>query len=323
MSQNRHLLLDWTEQGRVQAADLPPALRLAGVTPATADWARFVDRLLLFAGGIFLAVGIMFFFAYNWQALGRLAKFGLVEACLIAAVFAAWRLGLERLTGKAALLIATLLLGALMALVGQTYQTGADTYQLFATWALLALPWVALARFGPLWLVWLALVNLAVVLYFQTFPDLFGMLIGSAELLWVLLGLNTAALVVWEFARMLGVGWLRSRREPRLLALASGATVTVLMLWHIIDSDEISSAITLIYAAWMGAGYAVYRHRLRDLFMLAVGVLSGIIVITAVTARAIAGSFDAGALLLIALLVIGLSAAGGWWLRRLAAEEPL
>jgi len=318
----RQLLLHWAEGGRLPSANLPQAARLANVIPSPAAWLRFVDRLLLFAGGVFVASGVIFFFAYNWQAIGRAAKFGLVQAALVAAVFVAWRAGLDRLTGSAALLLATLLLGALLALFGQSYQTGADTYQLFAVWALLALPWVALARFAPLWFIWLVLVNLAVVLYFQAFPDFFGMLIGSAERLWVLLGLNTAALAVWEFVRMRGVGWLRSRREPRLLALASGASVTMLVLWYIIDSDAISSAITVIYAAWMGAGYAVYRHRLRDLFMLAVGVLSGIIVITAVTTRAIAASFDAGGLLLVAILVIGLSAVGGRWLRRLAAEEP-
>ncbi|MET0204922.1 MAG: DUF2157 domain-containing protein [Casimicrobiaceae bacterium] len=46
---------------------------------------------------------------------------------------AVWR-GLDTLPGKAAL-VAALLAGALLALVGQVYQTGADTFELFAAWA--------------------------------------------------------------------------------------------------------------------------------------------------------------------------------------------
>ena len=44
--------------------------------------------------------------------------------------------------GKAALLAASLFVGALLALIGQIYQTGADTFEMFAAWAALILPWV-------------------------------------------------------------------------------------------------------------------------------------------------------------------------------------
>ena len=82
-----------------------------------------------------------------------------------------WRLGPERATGKAALLVAAILLGVLLALFGQTYQTGADTWELFATWAALITPWVIVGRFAGLWMLWLALLNVAIVLYFWFFPD--------------------------------------------------------------------------------------------------------------------------------------------------------
>ena len=47
----------------------------------------------------------------------------------------------------------SLFTGALLALVGQTYQTGADTYELFALWAFAITAWVAVARLPALWLV--------------------------------------------------------------------------------------------------------------------------------------------------------------------------
>ncbi|MCL1477646.1 MAG: DUF2157 domain-containing protein [Marinobacter sp.] len=69
--------------------------------------------------------------------------------------------------GKVALLSTGLLLGGLLALFGQTYQTGADPWQLFFVWMLLLTPFALIGRFAPLWVLWAVLVNLALTLYFQ------------------------------------------------------------------------------------------------------------------------------------------------------------
>ena len=51
--------------------------------------------------------------------------------------------------------------------------------------------------------------------------------------------------------------------------------------------------------------------------------LSGVVVVTYLLARVLFTSLrpDAGGFLLIGLVVIGLSAAGGWWLKEIAREE--
>lgn len=107
-----------------------------------------------------------------------------------------WRLGLERAAGKAALLAASLLVGALLALAGQIYQTGADTWELFAVWALMVFPWVAASRFSALWLFWLGLLNVASSLYFRTWGSFFGLFFDTETQLWWLFALDTAALCV-------------------------------------------------------------------------------------------------------------------------------
>ncbi len=56
-----------------------------------------------------------------------------------------WRKPLGDTSRQALLLAIALNIGALLALVGQTYQTGADPWQLFSTWALMLVP---LAVFG-------------------------------------------------------------------------------------------------------------------------------------------------------------------------------
>jgi uncharacterized membrane protein len=72
--------------------------------------------------------------------------------------------------------------------------------------------------------------------------------------------------------------------------------------------------------AWMVVAFWVYRYLVKDLFVLAGGLLSLILVVVTAILREV--QFDsAPAFLLIGLLVIGISAAGGWWLKQVAAEE--
>ena len=55
--------------------------------------------------------------------------------------------------------------------------------------------------------------------------------------------------------------------------------------------------------------------------MLAGGVLSAIVVVAALLGKTLLRRGDFGAFLLIGLVVIGLSAWGGFWLKALAAKE--
>jgi hypothetical protein len=313
-------ILSWVTEGRLPVDSFSQALRLAGALPGPVAWRRFLEGVALWLGALFLGAATIFFFAYNWQELGRFARFGIVELLLAAAVLSSWRLGLERLSGKAALLVATLLVGALLALVTQTYQAGADPWELFATWALFVLPWVAVARFAPLWLILLLLVNLAVSLYYRTIAGPIGFLFGSETLWWILVGVNTAALALWELAASRGLPWLTERWAPRVVATASAGFITLLAVWAIIDRRGDGVGACIGYVVWQAGAYAVYRHRLRDLYLLALGVLSLVIVFAVFLAHHLARHGDAGAFLLVGMAVLGLSAAGGWWLRTVAGE---
>jgi uncharacterized membrane protein len=313
-------VLRWAEVGAVPAGRLLEALRLLQILPDAHAWRRFLDRLTLFAGTTALGAALIFFVAANWAAIGRFGKFGLVETVVVAAVGVYAVLGPERASSKAALLAATLALGALLAFVGQTYQTGADTFELFSSWAALMLPWVLLARMPAMWILWIAVVNLAVGFYFAVFGGLFGILLSTEQMLWAAAGLNTAALLVWEAAAT-RFPWLRERWAPRLLAVASGSVVTMLALQRIVDLGDLSSAILAVYPAWLAVGYLVYRRALPDLFMLAGGCLSIIAVVTTFLARHILGEGTAGGSLLIGLVVIGMAGASAVWLRQVASEE--
>ena len=317
----RSQILEWAEQGALSPDDVAAALALAGATPDASQWRRFVSALLLWLGALLFAAGVIFFFAYNWHALGRFAKFGLVEGLLAASVIAAWIAGPDKPAGKASLLLASLLTGALLALIGQTYQTGADTFELFAWWAGLILPWTIVARTPALWIVLFALLNLAVTFYFQAFRGFFGVFGSDASLVWALAVLDTLALIAWELAAGRGYSWMQDRWPARLIAVASGTAVTVLGLWGIFESSDVGALAIPAYFAWLTAAYYYYRHHARDLFVLAGGVLSLIVFVASLLTHLLLRRADAGSLLLIGVVVIAMSAAGAWWLKRIATEH--
>jgi len=302
MKSNRGDIIDWSDQGRIAQDRLREALELAGVLPGAEDWRRFFDRLLLFMGVVALGAGVIFFLAFNWQDLGRFGKFALVEVPIAALMVLVWRIGIDSMSGKAALLLASLLAGALLALVGQTYQTGADTYELFAAWAAAMLPWTLLARFPALWITWLALLNLAVALYFVTF-GLWGMLYAPEKLLWLLFAVNTAALAAWEGLAAAGIAWLRERWSVRFLATASGGLITALGVQDVVDWRSSSHWGAPLWLAWIATAYLVYRHWVKDVYVLAGGVLSAIVMTTTFLAKQMA------------------MREAGYWLKQVATEE--
>jgi uncharacterized membrane protein len=323
----RHTIFEWAERGAI--SDARAALELAGVLPGAREWRSFLDRLLIWSAAVALAAAAVFFVAYNWNELGRFAKFGLAQVLVLAAVLGYWRLGPDSIAGKAALLAGSIFLGALLALFGQVYQTGADTWELFANWAALILPWVLVGRFAGLWMLWIAIINVAIHLYYRVFPGTFGLFFHRDAELWTLFVFDTAALAAWELAAR-RIAWLDGRWAPRLLAFASGGLVTALMLeaifgpWGSRSAERGSVAPLLAHAAWILAAYAVYRRRIPDLFVLAGGCLSVIVVVTSFLARQLfqGRGDEAASFLLIAVSVIAMAAAAGWWLKELAREAP-
>ncbi|MCJ9712840.1 DUF2157 domain-containing protein, partial [Bordetella hinzii] len=136
-------------------------------------WRQFLGRTTLWLAVLLLGSGVICWVAANWPGMGISRRFtlaqGLLAVSVLASVWLALRLrGTERLRQQAAgavLTLSGLLLGALLALLGQTYQTGADTWELFAWWAVLLLPWALAAATQVLWLLWCLVVNAALGLW--------------------------------------------------------------------------------------------------------------------------------------------------------------
>jgi len=155
----RLVLLDLAATHRLDATAQVRLLRLAGLDeqPRRLNYWLKTGLALLAAG--LGGLGIIFWIAANWDSIGRTAHFVLLQGfvlamCLGAAAVPAARTALG--------LIALLAIGALFAYFGQTYQTGADPWQLFALWTALALPLCAGTRSDVIWSAWVIIAAVAI-----------------------------------------------------------------------------------------------------------------------------------------------------------------
>lgn len=320
MASTRRQLVGLIERNAIADEQVDRAVQLSGLYPSGLAWRGFVDRLLLWLGGLALACSLLFFIAYNWADMGRFFRFGLVEGALVAAIAVYWKTAGRGMAAQVSLMVATLLLGVLLALFGQVYQTGADSWQLFFYWALLMTPWALIGRLAVLWVFWLGLINLTILLYYQTWGGIFSALFGlDFSALWLFFLFNSGALALWELGARRW-SWLAVSWPKRLLALGSGLSITLLALLAIGDYRQVSGAVLVVYPLWLSALYVVYRKWAADLFMLAGGCLSAIAVIVYFLGDALLTHSEPGGLLVLALLILGLSAAVVVWLKRVHGE---
>jgi len=223
--------------------------------------------------------------------------------------------------GKLALLLAVLLTGALLALFGQTYQTGANVYELFFGWAALTLPWVVACCYAPCWAIWLLLVNLGIGLYSgASGPNLvFGILFGHRHgspwsfpfLVDLLLYITILRLSAWpDFG--LDARWLRRSVIAAAMAFGTCAMIYRITGSHSGSEDSSAAAVfdVLLYLV-ASVAVAVYAYRQRDdLFNFAVVALSWVAVTTTLLARALFEDHgDVGSLFILGMYLIGASTA--------------
>jgi uncharacterized membrane protein len=306
------------EAGVLPPAALERALHLSVASPPRAEWRRFLSTSLMGLGALLVLSGVIYFFAYNWAELHRFAKLGLLMVAIASTAVGAWRQG-EQLSGQLSLLASAVLVGALLAVYGQAYQTGADPYELFLGWGVLILPWVAVSRFGPLWLLLLVLANTGVTLFWAQVLD------GdekTAAWLAVALGLlNGFAWATDEHFANAGVAWLQSRWMPRVLAVMTVAPLLTAAEVFIVAPSEVGAgagvALLLVLGS-LAADYALHRHLRGELFLLTLGVLCVMTMLTTFVGRVfiVDAKLEVEFLLFVLpFIIIGQVALAVWWLR--------
>ena len=336
MTQPRRTIEQLLKQGALPLSHADVAAAHLEVYPTKQTWLAFFDKALLVIGAVALVLSLVFFIAYNWMNMGKMGKFALVEGALVISIALYVALSFRQrfqLIRQLLLLIASVITGSLLALFGQVYQTGADTWQLFFGWAVLITPWVLIARFPALWLLWLGLVNASLVLYFDVADFAFANYLYQGILqIGLLAAVNFMALNLWLF-------FIENKRSSQtsipesvsytkvdlhwstyVVGLLSTYFITHLAIITIFDSiDILSLSITLVlWASW--CAFMLWRFYRSSINLLMLTYLCGsvIAVIMFWAGRLLLGNFDAGGFLILALLLIGMSSAAVVWLRKIA-----
>ncbi len=331
MSQPRRTIEHLLKQGILPLTHANDAAIHLQVYPSKRSWLVFFDKAMLIIGAIALVLSLVFFIAYNWINMGKMVKFALVEGALVVTIALYVALSFRRrfqLIRQLLLLIASVITGSLLALFGQVYQTGADTWQLFFGWAVLIIPWVIIARFPALWLLWLGLVNAGLILYFGVTDFAFVSYFYEGVLqIGVLAAVNFVALNLWlVFIDRQPPSVTRSQFKSELdwsayvVGLLSSYFITYLAVLYVFDDASIlMTLITLLL--WMSwCGFMVWRFYWYRINLLMLTYLCGSVIVVVMfwAGKLFLDNFDMGGFLILALLLIGMSSAAVVWLRHAA-----
>ncbi|MDX1788598.1 MAG: DUF2157 domain-containing protein [Psychrobacter sp.] len=257
MSQARRTIEQLLHQGLLPLKNTEAAATHLEVYPSKRTWLMFFDKALLIIGTVALVLSLVFFIAYNWQNIGKMGKFALVEGALVITIALYVALSFRKLRQRfqlirqLLLLIASIITGSLLALFGQVYQTGADTWQLFFGWALLITPWVLIARFPALWLLWLGLINACLLLYLDVANlQLINHRLQNVSQVAILALFNFIALYSWLISYDNKKPAIASKFFNRINPKKSTADITANDLKHPLNNSKRNSSPTKSSLHW-------------------------------------------------------------------------
>lgn len=237
---------------------------------------QFLALLCMSLSVVLLASGAVTWVAANWESISPGFKLVSVQSVLllIGAVLLWLRLRFreEQLVASAGMqwlyqgvaFLGAVVSGALIALVGQIYQTGADTWQTFALWFLLILPWFA---FSPgIFIATLAAVvaNTAAFLFLRQ-----NHLAIPYELSAYLLAFLNAAVFAYLEEK-------RSKQDPLWAVLSMSFLICAIVIFATARSTEYvgTTGLYLLIAAALLFIYNKLRFSLLRLYVLTIGVLA-------------------------------------------------
>jgi uncharacterized membrane protein len=277
---NRQLVNELWSRGLISSEAKNYALN---ILYPTRKWSIWIALVLQILGVSLILCGLVYFFAFNWAKMGSAIKFCLIEAAIFSSLAITYIYGLNSLAGKIALLSACVLVGLFLAVFGQVYQTGADSYKLFMMWAICILPWVLIADFAPLWLIWLIVSNIFLVLFwFQGWLHIqySSILIFSYLVLFNLPFLGLREVLVCRGKKWLQDSWTRQVLIFFILFYTLIPNLALIFAIVRITNIDLFSAIlsVIIYPLF----FFIYCYKLPDMWALAKLTICFCIVIDAV-----------------------------------------
>ncbi|WP_161569512.1 DUF2157 domain-containing protein [Veronia nyctiphanis] len=251
--------------------------------------------------------------------MNHIGHFVLVQTFLVAAIAGYWKWHRHPYLAPSLLVTASLLLGALLALVGQTYQTGANSWQLFFTWACLLIPWAIAAKSNAMWLLVLSLLNLSLYLWHVVNPgwpqDLWTN--ERSLMIWGML-FNAVAVAVWEAAASHSNS-ASSRWPMRLLGTLSALCAFWIAAQMIVEETILVIPLSLV-TFWLASAFCFYRYLRLDMYFLSILAMWGTAIVGAATIYWSLDDFNLGGLLFSTMVILIMASFATSWLKQVRKE---
>jgi len=282
-----------------QAAEVESAFKEHSIYAGSRQWAGFLNLLLPGLGVSLALSGIIFFFAYNWAAMHKFVKLGMVEGAIALSIAVAVWPRVPALIKNIALAAASVLVGALFAVFGQIYQTGADAYDFFLGWTMFVAIWVLVSGFAPLWLLGLALVNTSVFLYSEQVAENWSPQTAYN----ILFIINTLAAVIVEIRSLKADAGKRPQWFIQTSAIAAIVAITISIVFSIFGSAVMEGvAAFLLGLIGLGTGMA-YGFKTKSIFYISSISFSVIVIICALIIKPIHDPI--GTFFIVSIFLIG------------------
>ena len=278
--------------------------QLAALDAPPPSLQRYLPLGIAVLAAVLTGLGVVFWVAANWAALPRSIRFTLLEAIVLAALLGAWRLPTARVPLS---LLGFIACGGLFAYFGQTYQTGADPWQLFALWAALTLPLCLGVRHDVLWVAW-AIVALTATQLFSAMQTN-GWWWNQEISLQSSLGSWLPPLVLAFLFKFAPRAWVGAKAGPwpmrlaMIYAIIGLVTMSARSLFSVANSGFYPASLLIVAVL----AFIFSRRGLFDIFVLSVLGLGINVLLVCGLSQMLLGvrTFEIGALLLVG----GLSAA--------------
>lgn len=335
------------DAGVITPAAWRKAVDFCGFRPDGKAWPAYWRQMFLLGGALFLLAGVICFIAWNWGAMTPFTRMALTGALVAGSGLGAVLLGPDTRLGQVLLLTCGIAMGPMLAVFGQTYQTGAELWELFRVWTALLVLLALAGRQAGLWFAaWLSANIFAALWLGRSLAsplDALGQFFMVPEWLVAI----ACAIACWEWmARRAAArlhqraddgpsknegqheglknkvdaqAWLCSRWMPRLLFFDLVSRTAFFLIVMIFGLDFRAEPQLLWLPSSFVAGFAVgvaglswwwYRNRQPDLFMLATLLAAGAAVLLAELVKAelfVSAGLEI-AILLCGLLVTGMTA---------------
>ena len=253
-----------------------------------------VIQILQIIGLALIAVSIVYLLAANWWMLPKFVQLFMPQVLLLGSALLSIRFAARERLRQSLDTVSGLMLGLSLAVIGQIYQTGADSYQLFLLWALLLLPWLYRPNIG-VFALFCVVSQLALYFYFKQ-----SFWLVRAETAYLLsLNLLTGLSLIYA---------LRYYPVLRYLLIAVVVLISVFSMFRFIDSNSIWYLASVLVLALLFSAYFYTRQQQLETSLLVAGLaLSFSILIFDLTDQYLQNS--AAGLLVLALLIFGWFAA--------------